>query len=218
MNIKLVVRRPWIWLPSVTMVALLLPACEQGGHFSFLGYSTRPNYNLDIKTVRVPIFKNATYKRGIEFDVTQAVIREIEQKTPYKVVSAECAADTELLGNIVAMNKTIVNFNQLGEVRDSEVTLTAEIIWRDLRAGHIGDVLSQPSTPGKDPTTPLTPGPGQPPPAEPAPTKPGTMPAPVLVQAVAGFQPELGGSLTTALNTCTNRMAQQIVSMMEKGW
>src|SRR6266446_6128424 len=74
-------------------LALLLPSCGWDGQFTVLGYTTRPNYDCTIHSVRVPIFKNVTFRRGLEFDLTRAVIREIEAKTPFKVVAAGCAAD-----------------------------------------------------------------------------------------------------------------------------
>jgi hypothetical protein len=40
----------------------------------------------------------------------------------------------------------------------------------------------------------------------------------VLVQATANFRPELGESITTALAIAVQRLATQIVSMMEKPW
>ena len=67
--------------------ALLLCSCESGGNFTILGYTTKPNYDPNIHSVYVPIFKNLTLRRGVEFDLTRAVVREIEAKTPFKVVS-----------------------------------------------------------------------------------------------------------------------------------
>ncbi len=118
-------------------LALFLPSCAGDGNFTILGYTTRPNYDLSIHTVRVPIFRNQTFYRGLEFDLTQAVVREIEAKTPYKVVSAGCDADTELTGNIVQFTKIILNRNQVNEVREAETILGVEIVWRNLRTGEI---------------------------------------------------------------------------------
>ena len=38
-----------------------MPACQSGGNFRMLGYSTAPNYDCNIHTVYVPIFKNTTF-------------------------------------------------------------------------------------------------------------------------------------------------------------
>src|SRR6266849_5233685 len=127
-------------------LALLLPSCGWDGQFTVLGYTTRPNYDCTIRSVRVPIFKNVTFRRGLEFDLTRAVIREIEAKTPFKVVAAGCAADSELTGTIVSLNKNLLNRDQQNEVREAETILAVEIIWRDLRPGHEGEILSKPRT------------------------------------------------------------------------
>jgi len=220
---------------AVLVSLLVIPACQWDGNFTILGYTTAPNYDKSIRTIRVPIFKNLTMRRGLEFDLTRAVIREIEAKTPFKVVGPNCDADTELTGTIISYNKNIVNRNQLNEVREAETTLAVEVVWKDLRTGEIisrprGNEVStavpqiaQPDlragipgqplptfVPGSPETTappaalPLT---GQPPP-----------PAPVLVQSIAGFVPELGESITTAYKRNVDRLALRIVEMMEKPW
>ena len=62
--------------------ALLAPACESDGHFTILGYTTAPNYDTRIRTVRVPIFKSATFfsvqpAPGLEFPSAQDVINRV---------------------------------------------------------------------------------------------------------------------------------------------
>lgn len=201
------------WLSLVILAcAVVLPSCSSDGNFTVLGYSTQPQYNPNIRTIYVPIFQNLTFRRDMEFDLTRAVIREIEAKTPYKVVSSKEGADTELTGTIISFNKNMLNRNQLNEVREAETTLAVEVVWRDLRSG---EVLTQPQRkPGVTPTLPppaaLTPD--GPPDAPPPP------PPPVLVQSVATFKPELGESITTAAQANVNRLAIQIVSMMEMPW
>jgi hypothetical protein len=223
---------------AVAAVVLALPACE-GGHFCLLGYSSKPNYNRDIHTIYVPIFKNRTFRRGLEFDLTRVVVREIEQKTPYKVVSDCNCADTELIGTIISAQKTIVNLNPENEVRESEFTVGVEIIWRDRRTGEI---LSKPTVP-RDITNPGSPPavgpaitenngmvtpvplptgvhPDVPPPYVPpdAPLSPNPAPTPVLVQGLGRYLPELGQSTATAMTGSVVRVATQIVQMMESPW
>jgi hypothetical protein len=209
-------------LLGVTLLAataLALPSCGWDGHFTVLGYTTRPNYDPSIHTVYVPIFKNKTIWRGLEFELTKAVVREIESKTPFKVESDCSKADTELIGTVVQFNKNILNVNQLNEVREVETVLGVEVIWRDRRTGEI---LSNPRPPGA--VSPVTPpivplgGYSGPPPAPPPvpPLDPSVKP--VLIQSTAGFVPEIGQSITTAQQQNVNRLAVQIVSMMEKPW
>jgi hypothetical protein len=199
-------RRGWL---VVAALALALPGCETGGHFSIAGYSTRPLHRTDVCTVRVPIFKNITYRdstrQGLEMELTRAVVREIQQKTPYRVVGPNEDADTELTGTIVFLNKNVINRNQLNEVREGLTTLRVDVVWKDLRSGEF---LSQPARP-----------PGAPPPVgpdgEPLPCPP---PTPMSVFSEARFIPELGESPTTAYKRNVDRLAQQIVHMMEAPW
>ena len=68
----------------------------------------------------------------------------------------------------------------------------------------MGDILSKP-----------LPIPGQPPPP---PFPPGSPPPPVIVQAKSRFAPEVGESLATAEKDMVDKLAVNIVSMMEKPW
>ena len=218
------------WLPRVIVCALaagtlFLSSCEDGRNFSILGYTTAPQYDLTIHTVYVPIFKNRTLWRGLEFELTKAVVREIEAKTPYKVVSDPADADTELTGAIISLNKNMLNRNQLNEVREAETTLAAEVTWRNRRTGEVlsrprppGPLLSVPSLPNASatPQGPPVVAPGYVPP-DGTPLPPPPTP-PTLVQSVGDFIPEVGQSITSARQQNVNRLAIQIVSMMEKPW
>ncbi len=208
------IRRPAMFLaPSalVAMTALLLPSCESGGNFSVLGYTTVPNYRCDIHSVRVPIFKNYSYRdstrQGIEMDLTQAVIRQIQKVTPFKV-NVE-SPDTELTGSIDYLNKGVLNRNQQNLPRKTETTLAVQVKWVDLRTG---ENLSRPSH-----------GPGSlpPPPPPDTPLPPGSPPPPtgtVAVFSLGHFIPEIGQSSATAYKQNVDNMAVQIVSMMEQPW
>lgn len=202
-------------------LALLLPACQSDGQFSLLGYRAGTFHDCNIRTVRVPIFENVTFRQGLEFDLTQAVIREIESRTPYKVVSGDTPADTELTGRIIAVNKFNALASPLNEIRLGQTTLAVEVVWRDLRTG---EALSRPM---KRPvemalpdgsTTDTPPGPGVPvpPPGTGALTPP--KPVPVLVRSNAEFLPELGQSITSSFQVNVNRLAVSIVNLMEKPW
>jgi hypothetical protein len=61
-------------------------------------------------------------------------------------------------------------------------------------------VAPVPPLPGVDPLAPLP------------------KPPPIIVTATATYHPELGGSTVSAEQQLINRMAIQVVSMMEKPW
>lgn len=221
--------------PLILRLGALLPffvmtGCASDGHFDLLGYTTRPPYDECIRTVYVPIFENVSFRRGLEFDLTRAVIREIEAKTPYKVASCRETADTELRGKIINRNKSMILNNQLNEIREGEVAIAVELTWLDLRPGHIGQVLTKPDAPrgeilrGRDNFGRFGFNPVQAPTMDeqgprnnPLVDKEGK-PLPVLVQPTATYVPELGGSVTSAEKQIVDRLAIQIVSMMERPW
>jgi Lipopolysaccharide-assembly len=224
-------------------LALALPACTPDNHFTVLGYTTAPNYDCNIHTVRVPIFDNRTWRRGLEFDLTQAVVRDIQLYTPYRVVGFDQPADTELQGRIVMGTKGILNVNQQGEIREAETAITVEVSWVDLRTGQLLskpgrrygeariDPLVPPTLSGGVPgalqpaiiTPPLAPiGPNvladgsALPPSPPNPDAP--RPDVIRLRTVGSYVPELNGSTTTGFQQAVDKMAVQIVSMMEKPW
>lgn len=231
---------PFVGLGFVALIALCAPGCQSSsGHFCLFGYSPKPMYDTNIHTVYVPIFKNVTLRdttrQGVEYDLTRMVIQQIESKTPYKVVSNKDCADTELIGTIVNINKGLTNINPNNEIRQAETLMTVNIVWKDLRTGEI---LSAPARRINNPlyTTPALPAPkaipgviesvpidpNAPPltsPVEPvdvAPVVPPTPPA--VVQSTDSYAPELGQSTRSALMGNMERIAVQIVSMMEAPW
>jgi hypothetical protein len=101
------------------------------------GYVWRSLYREDIQTVSVPIFVNKTYARGLEFQLTQAVVQKLEANAPYKVVSST-RADTVLEGEITAVKtRTISQGLQNSLPQEQLSTLEVNFIWKDLRNGKI---------------------------------------------------------------------------------
>src|SRR5215471_14643559 len=64
------------------------------------GYSIRPPYDTNIRTVYVPVFRSLSFRRDIQLQMTELVIKEIEKRTPFKVVGKPDEADTILEGMI----------------------------------------------------------------------------------------------------------------------
>lgn len=188
------------------------------GHFSLLGYTTAPNYDPGIKTVYVPVFRSrfleTTPFRGAEFTLTRAVVDAIESKTPMKVVSDPAGADSELQGTLVTINKVLLNRTPQNEAREVSLYLYVELVWLDLRPGREGKVLSNQRR-GTMPAAPLDPA-FDPTLRPPPPTR--DVPQPVVLSTQGRALPELGESITTALQMAINRMADAVVSAMEQPW
>jgi hypothetical protein len=190
------------------LAALIVVAgCTSDGHFRFLGYTTEPNYDPSIRTVYVSMAKNVTFRQELEDYLTRAVIREINLKTPMRTVSNRDIADTELCLRIVNWRKTVLIPTPTNQNRQAELGLGVEVMWKDLRPGCVGDILSNPKTTlAQEP-----PLPGMPPP-------PPGMTVPVLLLPAVTYEPELGPSNATAEQQAIDRVAVQIASMMERPW
>jgi hypothetical protein len=200
--------------------------CQTSGP-SICGYKLGADalYDPCIKTVYVRTFENRAFQttpyRGFERDVTKAVVDEIQRVTPYKVTSDINAADTELIGVIVSIQKQIMNRTQQNTIREGELQVSVDVVWRDLRDGTILSAPRKPRTPG----TPAPPSPTdpQPIPFDPnCPVPPPIPEAPQLVPnrifATGRYIMELGETNASALAQVRNHIAVQIVSMMEKKW
>ncbi len=188
----------------LALSVVLSGGCASDNNFKLLGYQVGPVHDNHVRTIRVPVFKNRTYRLGIEDDLTRAVIKEIEAKTPYKVVGGGQSADTELEGIIISSGKNVINRNQLNEVREAETTVSVEIYWRDLRTGEL---LSQPKKKAAQLPSALDPTPVA-----------ATPDKPLLVTSTATFIPELGQSLNSSQLKACEKLASQIVGMMENPW
>ncbi len=85
------------------------------------------------------MFASNSYRRFMGERLTEAIVKEIELKTPYKVVCA-ADADSRLSGRIVAETKRVLAEDINDAPRDIEVDLTVQIRWET----HQGDLLRQP--------------------------------------------------------------------------
>jgi hypothetical protein len=208
------------FLSLAALAPLAAAGCRSGG-FTIFGYRAGAGalYDTNIHTVYVPLFNNRAFQwtpfRRIEVDITEEVVRQIGAVTPYRVTSDCERADTELLGNVVGISKNILNRNQQNQVREGEVVVWVDVVWRDLRDGTI---LSNPRPgPGRAraDVPPLPFDPECPPPPE---VRPLDAPAPVRIVATGRYIPELGESNASAAQRVEQQVAVQIVSMMEKKW
>jgi len=119
------------------------------------GYSPRSIYPTTVSTVAVPIFTNDDFVRNVEFELTDALVKEIEARTPYKV-TPESRADTILEGQIKGVQLDQLSKSPLtGLSEEMIVTVTIDFRWKDLRSGttllerrsFAGNALVTPSRP-----------------------------------------------------------------------
>jgi len=151
-------------------------------------YNVGNGYPAEIRSVYVPIFKNETYRRGIEFQLTEAVHKQIQQRTPFRLVH-EPLADTRLTGCIRDVRKRVLGETKFDDPRELELTLVVDIVWEDVRNG--GVLYEGTMSLG---------------------------PAEAHLVSQAQLAPEVGQSLATAYQTAIDRLSRQIVDKMEAPW
>jgi len=212
-------------LLALALAPLAAGGCRNGFPTIF-GYQMGAGalYDENVTTVYVPTFQNRAFQttpyRGFEVDITQEVIREIGRVTPFRVTSDVTKADTELLGVVMLIEKRVMNVTQQNSVREGELQVSVDVVWRDLCTGEI---LSSPRK-NQLPTGITLPNPNDPPvpfdPNAPPPAPVAVAPSlvPQRIVAFGRYLPELGETNASAMGTVQRRLAVQIVSMMEKQW
>ncbi len=145
-------------------------------------------YAPDVQTVYVPMIESTSFRRDLGERLTEAVAKEIELKTPFKVVGTP-DADSVLSARLVSDTKRVTIENQYDDPRALEIAMAVEITWLNRRRAPI-----------RLPTTLALP------------------PELLPVNNVSTLIPEAGQSVATSQQQAIERLAQQIVSTMEEPW
>jgi hypothetical protein len=118
-------------------LVLALTGCgsHSGGDNAGLHWSS--TYRQDIHSVAVPIFTTRDYHRGVEFQLTDALVRKIEEFTPYKVEPRE-RADTILEGEIVSISTNTLQLDPYTATpQEEQYSIIVNFTWKDLHTGKI---------------------------------------------------------------------------------
>jgi len=102
------------------------------------GYSNESLFPEDIKSVCLEMFHNRTFRRGVEYELSDALAKRIELDTPYKIVSNADRADTVINGQIVSISEFALSTDRdIGSVLEKEVELLAVVNWKNLKTGQL---------------------------------------------------------------------------------
>ena len=102
------------------------------------GYTNTSLYPENIGTVYVEMFDNQSFRRGVEFELTDALVKRIEAHTPYKIVTDRDKADSIISGRLTSVNEsTLTAERQIGRALEKSVELKAVVTWKNLRTGEI---------------------------------------------------------------------------------
>ena len=168
--------RPCLGVILGLAMAVLAPGCK------VTGYSIRAPYDTKIKTVYVPVFKSTTFRRDINIMLTEMVVKEIERRTPYKVVQNGSEADSTLEGSVNFSDKNVIVENPYNLPRQLTTTMVVVATWTDNKAEKKEN------------------------------------PNPAVIAETFNFYPEIGESSQAAFYRTCEKLAIQIVNMMEEPW
>jgi Lipopolysaccharide-assembly len=111
---------------------------ELCGCSEIAGYSNEPLFPRDVHTVYLKMFDNQSFRRGVEYDLSDALAKRIEVDTPYKIVSSSNRADTTISGQITDIGELALSTDRdTGSVLEKEVELHAVVTWKNLKTGEL---------------------------------------------------------------------------------
>jgi len=120
---------------SYALVLFILGFC---GCTEMSGYSNESLFPEDVGSVYVEMFDNQSFRRGVEYELTDALAKRIEAETPYKVISSRDRADTVISGQIVQVSESVLSSErQTGRALEKEVELRAVVDWKNLKTGEL---------------------------------------------------------------------------------
>jgi hypothetical protein len=84
------------------------------------GYTIGNAFQGNVRSVYVPIATSEDFRRGAEFQLTEAVLTQIKERTPFRVAKSD-AADTKLTMKIKSMRKTVLGTTVNNDPRELQV-------------------------------------------------------------------------------------------------
>ncbi len=174
--------RPFAAKLAAALLAALAPGCAAYR----IGNGTL--YAPDVTTVYVPMVESDSFRRGLGEMLTERLVKEIEEKTPYKVVSDPSSADSILAARLASDSKRVLVENQNDDPRVIEVAMYVTVNWHNRRREPLAAPASIP------------------------------LPLELGVNQTAPMLPEAGGSISLQQQQAIARLAEQIVATMEEPW
>jgi predicted RecA/RadA family phage recombinase len=128
-----------VWLTGVLLgLGLAATGGLLGGCGGASGYTNASLFPGDIATVYLEMFDNRSFRRGVEYTLTDALAKRIEAQTPYKIVSDRDRADSVISGQLVTIGEGLLTINrQTARALEKEVFMTAVVNWKDLKTGRL---------------------------------------------------------------------------------
>lgn len=147
-------------------------------------------YAPDIRTIYVPMIESDSYRRDLGERLTEAVVNEIELKTPYKVVSSPVADAVLSVRLGTDIRRTLVE-DAFDATRLAENQLQAEVMFVNRRRAGF---------------------------AMPTPVVMNVSEDFQTAAAASLMVPAVGQTVSSSQQQAIERLAQQIVGSMEEPW
>ncbi|MDA8744985.1 LPS assembly lipoprotein LptE [Rubripirellula amarantea] len=151
-------------------------------------FGSQTMFRPGIRTVHVPVIRNDTFRHDLGVRLTEAIVREIETRTPYKV-TGDPNADSTLQCRVVNESKTVLSETVNDDPRALDAALSVRANW----ISRNGESLMQNSA---IPSGDLA----------------------ITFGQDSRFVPEAGQSIDTATEEAIQELASRIVSQMEVRW
>lgn len=176
----------WYWMlilaawSSATCVLLTGCAGYQMGAASL--------YRSDVRTIYIPIVRNDTWRPQLGVELTEAIQKTVQQRTPFRLVN-DPSADSVLTCRVVDETKRVITETANDDPRALRAKLSVQLTWVD-RQGSV--LMENRFIPTDD--------------------------VAFLFSKSVDFVPEAGQSISTAHLRAVQRLADEIVGQMEVRW
>ena len=100
------------------------------------GYHTLADTPGRIRSAAVLAFQNRTPYTGLEFELHEALVKELQAKSRIAVVRAD-EADGVLEGRILDFSRAVLKQGPEGQDLEFQITLTADFVLKERRTGKV---------------------------------------------------------------------------------
>ncbi len=145
-------------------------------------------YHEEIRTVHVRMAQVDSWRANLGERLTEAVCKRITDRTPFQLADAG-KADSELVIKLVAENQEVSALNRYNDTRQKTLNWTVVAVWTDKRRNVLGEL-------------------------EPIPLNQNG----VTIDGRSYLVAEMGQSGATAQQELIDKLANQIVDLMEQPW
>ena len=124
--------------PGALMLLCSLLCLNFCGCAEMSGYSNESLFPEEVRSVYVEMFDSRSFRRGVEYELSDALAKRIEAETPYKIISSRDRADTIISGQILSIGESWVSSErEVGRALEKEVEVRAVVNWKNLKTGEL---------------------------------------------------------------------------------